>query len=324
VVGRLAGRATCFNQGDLSELPSRFKRRTPQDPLTRRDEALAFLVTDDTWRPPEWFHNVEVVLVEPTDQVNIGGVIRVMANTGFLNLRLVSPAQFREWEIIGVAHYTQHIFESTRLFDSLEAAVADAHVVIGLIGKHQRITRNSLTMADAVARVATAAQSGERVAIAFGREDRGLSNQMLDRCHFVTTIPTNPGYPSLNLAQAALLFLYQLFQRAGGEDQPLRPPRRPAPPASSRLLEELFADLERALEAIEFLKLRSRPNTMRSLRVALYRARLDVREASLLRAMAIEMRNFLRRRGVLREVGPVGAHRPAEVDTPDEGRHPAS
>ena len=304
----------------MSELPSRFERRTPQDPVTRRDEALAFVAADDSWQPPDWFGNVDVVLVEPTREVNIGGVIRVMANTGFLNLRLVKPSQFREWHIIGVAHYTQHIFERTQLFDSLDAAVADSHLVLGLIGKHQRIERNALGLSEAVDRVADAARTGQRVAIVFGREDFGLTNAMLDHCHFVTTIPTNPGYPSLNLAQAALLFLYQLFQRSGGEQQRFRPPRKIAPPASSRLLEDLFADLDRALRAIEFQK--SRPNTMRSLRVALYRARLDTREAGLIRAFAIELRHFLHRHGLLAEVGPVGADRPAEVDTASEGRQP--
>jgi TrmH family RNA methyltransferase len=306
----------------LSELPSRFKRRTPQDPVTRRDEALAFAAEEDAWQPPEWFANIDVVLVEPTDEVNIGGVIRVMANTGFLHLRLVKPVAFREWQIIGVAHYTQHIFESTRLFDSLDDAVADAQVVIGLIGKHQRVKRNALGLPAAVAHVSEAARSGERVAVVLGREDRGLSNEMLDRCHFVTTIPTNPGYPSLNLAQAALLFLYQLFQAAGGEQQTPRPPRKRSATASSSLLDDLFADLERALDAIDFLTVRSRPNVMRALRVILYRARLDTREAGLLRAIAIELRNFLKRRGVISEVGAVGAGRPAEFDTPDAGRHP--
>ena len=140
-----------------------------------------------------------------------------------------------------------------------------------------------------------------------------MSNAMLDACHAVTTIPTNPAYPSLNLAQAALLVLYQLFQRAGGEQQSYRPPRRQAPAASSGLLEDLFADLERALDAIEFLQDRPRTSVLRSLRVALFRARLNAREAALLRAIAIEVRRYLRRKGLLAQVGPVGATR-TELD----------
>ena len=95
------------------------------------------------------------------------------------------------------------------------------------------------------------------------------------------------------------------------------PTRRSSGPASSGLLEDLFADLERALDAIEFLKSRSRVHTLRSLRVALYRARLDVREASLLRAAAIEVRRFLRRKGVMSEMGPVGASAPADLTGPE-------
>jgi TrmH family RNA methyltransferase len=295
------------------ERPSRFVRRRPQDPITRRDESLAFVASDEGWQAPAWFERLAVVLVEPTDAVNIGGVIRAMANTGFLNLRLVRPVKFDPWHVVGVAHYTQHIIDATRQFPSLPQAVADRQLVVGLTGRHHRVARNALPFQEAVGRLEQAARAGQQVAIVLGREDRGLSNTMLDACHYVTTIPTNPGYPSLNLAQAALLVLYQLFQQARGHEQALRPPRRTAPPAPSNLLEDLFADLERALDAIEFLKLRSRTHTMRSLRVALFRARLDAREAGLLRAVAIEVRKYLRRKGVLSEIGPVGSARPANL-----------
>jgi tRNA/rRNA methyltransferase len=239
-----------------------------------------------------------------------------MANTGFGRLRLVSPVDFDAWDVVGVAHYTQHILEASRRYDSLLDAVADAQFVLGLTGRHHRVGRNALAFQTAIDQVADAAMRAESVALVFGREDWGLSNAMLDACHAVTTIPTNPGYPSLNLAQAALLVLYQLFQRAGGQEQVYRPARRRSVAAPSALFEDLFADLERALSAIEFFHSRSRTSTMRSLRVALYRARLDVSEASLLRAVAIEVRRFLRRRGVLSEVGPVGATRPADLTPP--------
>jgi TrmH family RNA methyltransferase len=299
------------------ERPSRFQRRKPENPITRRDEGLAFIASDETWQAPGWFARLTVVLVEPTDPVNIGGVIRAMANTGFLELRLVRPAGFDPWHVVGVAHYTQHIVEATQQFVSLPEAVADRQLVIGLTGRHHRVRRNRLPLQEAVGRLEEAARAGQNVAVVLGREDRGLSNTMLDACHFVSTIPTNPGYPSLNLAQATLLVLYQLFQRAGGEEQAYRPPRRSAPPAPSGLMEDLFADLERALDAIEFLKVRSRTHTLRSLRVALYRARLDAREASLLRAVAIEIRKFMRRKGLLTDIGPVGARTPVNLTGPE-------
>jgi TrmH family RNA methyltransferase len=289
-----------------TDRPSRFVRRKSEDPVLRRDEALAFVASDATWQPPVWFSQIAVVLVETTDVVNVGGVVRVMANTGFLELRLVRPVGFDPWHVGGIAHYTQHIVDAAATFESLEAAIGDRHYVLALSGRHHRVKRNELGFEAAIDSVAEAARGSQKVAIVFGREDRGLSNEMLDHCHAVTTIPTNPAYPSLNLAQAALLVLYQLFQRADGLSQSYRPPHRPAPPAPNSLLEDLFADLERALDAIEFLGQRSRANTLRSLRVALYRARLDAREAALIRAALIEVRRFLRRKGVISRVGPVG------------------
>src|SRR5919202_6807767 len=247
----------------MPRLPSRFEWRTPQDPTARTAETLAFVADELSWRPPEWFERVKVVLVEPTDVVNIGGVVRVMANTGFSRLRLVKPVEYETWDVIGVAHYTQHIVDNAPIHESLTDAIGDAHFVLALTGKHQSARRNLLPMDAALDQVAAAAQAGQTVAVLFGPEDTGFTNAMLDVAHVLTTIPTNPAYPSMNLAQAALLVLYQLFLRAGGDKRQLRKPRRSAPAASAALLEDLFAALERALDAIQVFHSRSRPHTLR-------------------------------------------------------------
>jgi TrmH family RNA methyltransferase len=290
-------------------LPSRFERSTGEDPYSRRDETLAFVADDQSWRPPEWFERIAVVLVQPTDVVNIGGVVRAMANTGFSRLRLVNPVEFDPWDVIGIAHYTQHIVNSAPVHASLSEAVADVHFVLALTGKHQSARRTLLPFTQAMAAVAEAAQAGQNVAMLLGPEDRGFSNDMLDPAHVLTTIPTNPAFPSLNLAQATLLALYQLFLASGGGKQRYRAPAKKAPAADGALLEDLFADLERGLAAIEFLHSHSPVSTMRSLRVALTRARLDRREASLLRSVFLEVRRYLLRKGVLDEMGPVGSER---------------
>jgi TrmH family RNA methyltransferase len=283
-----------MSQRHVEHLPSRFQRRRDEDPFTRRDETLAFDEAS-SWSAPAWFDNVHVVLFEPTDPVNIGVVLRAMGNTGFSRLRLANPTPFDPWDVIGVAHYTQHILEPAPTLPDLPTAVADLQLVIGLTGKHHRLWRNALVFADALARVAQAAQEGQQVGLVFGREDVGLTNAALDSCHYVTTIPTNPAYPSLNLAQAALLALYPLFERAGGGEQTLRPPRRRRQPVTSAELERLFADAERALEAIGYLRSRARTSTLRALRMLVYRAHLDAHEAALLRSMALEVFHFVER-----------------------------
>src|SRR5207249_7804273 len=132
-----------------------------EDAIGRRDESLAF---QESWRPPDWFQRLTVVLVEPTDPVNIGGVIRSMANTGFLRLRLVRPVGFDPWHIVGVAHYTQHIIEATQTFDTLADAVTDTHFVVGLTGRHHRVERNALPFERAIERIVEAAIAGQQVA----------------------------------------------------------------------------------------------------------------------------------------------------------------
>src|SRR5438128_11660068 len=123
---RVALTVPCFNRyvvanSDRSGWRSRFERRRAEDPVRRRDEALAFVADDSTWRPPDWFERIAVVLVETTDAVNIGGVVRSMANTGFLRLRLVNPVAFDAWQVGGIAHYTPHIVQATQIYDALAA-----------------------------------------------------------------------------------------------------------------------------------------------------------------------------------------------------------
>lgn len=291
--------------------PSRFARRPGPnaDPFTRRDETLAF-AAEAAWQAPAWFGRVVVVLYETNDQVNIGGVVRALANCGFWRLRLVRPVAFDPWRVVGVAHYTEHIVAATTVHATLDDALADATLVVGLSGKHHRAKRNLTHFATALERVQAGAVGAEGlVAILLGREDTGLPNETLDRCHLVTTIPTNPAYPSLNLAQAALLTLHSLFLQAQGDRQLPRPPRRKASPATAGLLEDLFADVEHALQAIGFGPDQSLPNVMRSLRTMLYRAELDQREAGLLRAIFIDVRRRLHRQGQLEDLGPIGAGR---------------
>jgi TrmH family RNA methyltransferase len=127
------------------------------------------------------------------------------------------------------------------------------------------------------------------VALLFGREDRGLSNEALDRCHRVVTIPSSESYASLNLGHAVIVVLYELALARGDEARALKAPRRDAPPVSAGELERLFADVERALAAVDFFKTRNGELVMRTVRDALRRTPLDEREAKLLRAMAIEV-----------------------------------
>lgn len=245
---------------------------------------------------------VVVVLWETQDHVNVAATIRAMKNFGLARLRLVRPVLWDPHRIEGIAHGTEDVVARAELHDSLESALADVSYVVGMTARARRakraVARPRDVAADVLARGAGAVEQGTGpVALLFGREDKGLSNEALDLCHRTCIIPTNPEHSSLNLAQAVLVMAYELWMAAEGRVQTFKPPRRNAPPPTVEFLEVVFRDMERALWAIDFFKTRNSESVMRTLRELVRRADVDHREAGFLRAMAIEVVKYLQRAG---------------------------
>ncbi len=238
--------------------------------------------------------SVVVVLVEPQDLVNIAGVVRAMKNFGLRSLRLVSPAEYDPHRIGGIAHQSGDVLRRVALFERLDDAVADCTHVVGMTARQRSAKRNAQRPREAASELLQAADTGT-AALLMGREDRGLTNEQLDRCHRVVTVPTDPDYAALNLAQAFTVMAYELYV-AGGV-APFKPPRRRAAPATEAELEELFRAVEAGLRAIEFFKTHRPASIMRTVREIVHRVPLDAREVSLLRAMSLEVAHYLKRKG---------------------------
>jgi TrmH family RNA methyltransferase len=246
---------------------------------------------------------VVVVLWQTQDYVNIAGTVRAMKNFGLSRLRLIQPVEWDPWRIEGIAHGTTDVVQRVEVYDSLQSALGDCAYVVGMTARARRakraVARPRSLAPDLLARAAeaVAGQAGP-VALLYGREDHGLSNEALDLCHRTCIIPTSE-HSSLNLAQAVLVMAYELWMQAQGAAQSFRPPRRDAPPAPVELLEKLFADAEAALWTVDFFKSRQTESVMRTLREIIRRADPDAREAGFLRAMAIEVVKYVRRIGGL-------------------------
>lgn len=240
--------------------------------------------------------SVVVVLHEPQDLVNIAAVVRAMKNFGLRDLRLVQPAEYDVFRIEGIAHKTSDVLKRVLHYETLEAALADCHFVVGFTARGRSAKHNVTRPREIVPEIVTRAAE-ERVALLFGREDKGLSNAALDRCDRAVTIPTNPAHASLNLAQAFCVAAYELFVQ-GGDPPPLKPPRKQAPPATHAEVEDAVDAAQRALDAIEFFKTRNPDMIMRSVRTIVHRTPLDAREAKLLKAMSMEVVRFLERKGL--------------------------
>ena len=237
---------------------------------------------------------VSIVLHEPQDLVNIAAAVRAMANMGLRRLTVVNPAEFDPWRIRGIAHRTEHIVESVERAGSLEEALADATYVVGTSARPRTAQRNYRRPRDLAPRILRRAREGN-VAIVFGREDRGLSNEALDRCDEVAVIPTEQEYSSLNLAQAVLLIAYELFLAGAGEAESLPVGKRSLGPATHAEMEEMFGALEQGLDRVDFFKARKAESVMRTIRTVFGRTTLDAHEARLIRSMGYEVRNRIDR-----------------------------
>lgn len=238
--------------------------------------------------------NIVVVLHRPQKLVNIAGAVRAMMNMGLEQLRLVQPAEYDPHDIAGIAHRSAGLLAAATIHPTLDAALADAVYVVGTSSRQREAGPGAATPRDLAPELLARAGDGP-VALLFGPEDNGLSNAELDRCQRLLVIPTERGYASLNLAQAVLLVAYEL-RMAAEVAAPAR--QRPFRPADAGQLEALFGALERALWAVEFFKAHQAEGMLRTLRSLVHRAEPDVREAALLKAMAMETLNFLRRKGL--------------------------
>ncbi len=260
---------------------------------------------------PEPGHAPILVLVAPQDIVNIASAVRLAKNFGLAGIRLVNPEVFDPWRIEGIAHNTADLVARIEICGSLSEALRDTVYSVAATARGRAAKRTYLEPREAATEIVAHAEAGP-VAMVFGREDKGLTNDELDFCRALVSIPTSAEYTSMNLAQAVGIMSYETWRVRIGADIPTKPPRRRAAPAAADQIEWLFTDWTRALWAIDFFKTRRHDHVMRSFREIIFRAGLDGREAALLRAMGIEVRRYLERNGV----APAGVPPEVHVDEP--------
>ncbi|MCB9139477.1 MAG: rRNA methyltransferase [Caldilineaceae bacterium] len=224
-----------------------------------------------------------VVLDRPQNPANIGAVVRAMRNLDVGTLRLVDPAPFAREDLLRYAHRCEEQVAAITVYADVADAVADAIYVVGtaaLVHPDRPYTSDVRGLA---AELTVRGRTGS-VALLFGTEGDGLDRAALDHCHLVASLPVNPDYPALNLAQSVLLFLYELRL---ARETPLPLPSFPAEsaaPARQVELEQLFRLTEALLHDVDYFRY-SPETVMRSLRNLAYRAELTSDEAAMLMGM---------------------------------------
>ena len=202
-----------------------------------------------------------VVLVEPQMGENIGAAARAMANFGISRLRLVKPV--RGWpneKARVMAAGADRVLDGAQLYDSLADAIGDCTFVLAATARNHDQAKPVVGAAEAAAEMAPRVKAGENVAVVFGRERNGLENHEVARADRILTLPVNPAFASLNLAQAVVIVGYEWFKQQGGE-LPFSIPQK-SPPAAKQQLDAFLGDLERELDAVEFFRPEEKRGTM--------------------------------------------------------------
>ena len=242
---------------------------------------------------PDYFSRIHIVLVEPKVPGNIGAVARAMTTMGLSRLVLVNPVEFRlEAEAHWMAYGAGGILDTARVVETVEEALEDLALVVGTTNRSRRNWLNPIQPVDQACAELAAVARTQPAGILFGRENRGLLNDELQRCNVIARIPAATTYPSLNLSQSVMVCAYELFRLCGE-----------APPASEVRLAE-NQEVERVCRRIHGTLLRlgftPRPNEetfLRSIRRVLRRSlRLERRDVATLHKVCDEIDAYVDRR----------------------------
>jgi tRNA/rRNA methyltransferase len=196
---------------------------------------------------PAALDHIRVVLVEPQHSGNIGGVARAMKNMAISRLVLVNPADHLAMEARMMAMHAFDILQHAQVVGTLSQAVADTGYVVGTtrrLGKSRQAQHTSRSIAPLILKLA----ASNPVALVFGREDSGLTNDELAQCHELINIPAHPTFGSLNLAQAVLLVCYELYVSTAAQPFSALPTL-----ATAAELERLYSRMREVLRRIGFL-----------------------------------------------------------------------
>lgn len=225
------------------------------------------------------FDHVRVVLARPSHPGNIGSAARAMKTMGFHRLYLVEPRRFPDSEATALASGAGDVLDAATVCSSLEDALAGCVFSAALTSRRRELAVPMRWVRSASAELAAYAGAGE-VALVFGNETFGLSNDELALCHMPVMIPANPAYASLNLAAAVQLVCYELRVAMS---EPGLPPAIEFPPASHHEVEGLVQHFEQALVGSGFLDPNKPRRLIPRLRRLFARARIEKEEVSFLR-----------------------------------------
>jgi tRNA/rRNA methyltransferase len=223
--------------------------------------------------------NVRVILVRPRGSGNIGSVARAMKNLGASELAIVGRARTRSFWARAMAVHGREILSAAKSYATIREAIAECRLVVGTTCRSGLYRKHSQTPRQLAPQILAAAQTG-KVALLFGPEDHGLSNKDLEHCQLLLTIPTHADYPSLNVAQAAVICLYEVYLASLTDRENAEIKR-----ADAEQIERLFDIMRNSLLKIGFLDSENPEHMLLAFRRIFGRAGLEEKDVRILTGM---------------------------------------
>jgi TrmH family RNA methyltransferase len=228
------------------------------------------------------FNNIRVVLCHTSHPGNIGSTARAMKTMGLSRLYLVNPKYFPDGQAKSLAVNAADLLDLAIVTQSLDEAIADCNFVIGVTGKERALSQTVMNVRETAIKVSELAEN-QQIALVFGTEMSGLSNAEADRCHLLATIPANPDYTSLNLAQAVQIMCYEVRMAiTAGE---LHFEKKSVELATQQELELFYGHMQEVLEHIGYINPRAPKKLFERLRRLYGRTQLEKEEVNLLRGI---------------------------------------
>lgn len=237
----------------------------------------------------EILSNIRIVLVETSHPGNIGAAARAMKNMGLSNLALVNPKIFPSAEATSRASGADNILASATVYSSLKDALEPCELVLGASARIRHLGWSEVGPKKGCDLIIGAAKTAQ-VAVVFGRENSGLTNEELELCHHLLHIPTNPDFSSLNVASAVQVLSYEIYSAVIGE-QIIESPEVEDRAATSQEFEGFFDHLLKTLEKTDFLELYKTKRLQQRIRRIFYRSELNRTEVNILRGILTAVNN---------------------------------
>lgn len=237
---------------------------------------------------------IRCVLIRTSHPGNIGSAARALRTMGLRRLALVAPQSFPHAQANALAAGAQDVLAGATVSAQLAPTLADCQLVLGATARHRGVELDELEPRAAAQRMLAAAQAGQQVAMLFGNEQSGLSNEEIKHCHAAIVIPTDADYGSLNLAQAVQVVAWELREAWLASTGGTAMTEGRDPPATAAQMEAFFIHLEHALVAIDFHKGRSAQVIMQRLHRLFLRALPDQRELRILHGILADAERMAR------------------------------